>query len=159
MRRSALAPVDLQPNPNFIQRLAQPVNGNHVNSINGSHINNSSSGAIGTTNTAAVAATTDQNGFPLRAAGRPVGSRSPGGTEITSQATTVSRSPGGTITEHTRIEYGNPNQFVIWSESGDMWFDRREFIGTRLANGEIVVDICRRCHCFIISGEAHRCPQ
>ena len=71
----------------------------------------------------------------------------------------MTRSPGGTTTEQIRTSESHPDEFVVRNESGDMSFDRRTLIGETMPTGETVTDICRRCHCLILDGVAHRCPS
>lgn len=81
----------------------------------------------------------------------------PGGIEIIDRRFAVTRSPGGTFTELITTRFRDPDQFVIYSDSG-MAFDRRELIGTTLPGRRVITGLCGRCHCTIIGGEMHRCP-
>jgi hypothetical protein len=118
----------------------------------------------------------------------PVGGRSPGGTEVLRrQITTTTRSPGGKVLQETQTIYppaSTPNKpttpntstpasapaaaststyppnskFIIYNDTGEMYFDLQDCIGDTLAPGQRITAICHACHGFILEGMVHQCP-
>ncbi|KAF7509153.1 hypothetical protein GJ744_008380 [Endocarpon pusillum] len=172
-----------------MQRASQNVNGSTSYKFNGNQVNGSgpyalesSNGMNNNTTTASTSQNTNTTAGPAGQNITPpplsnvthlnrvspggthfVSSRhssrtSPGGT-VTRQVNVVTRSPGGSTTEQIRTSESHPDEFVVRNETGDMSFNRRTLIGETMPTGETVRDICRRCHCLILDGVAHRCPS